>query len=168
MVEVSFFNLILLLSVKRLSRPRGSQSLKLGKCMHEVVSVKKLQASLLSFLQNFPLGQQIYWLVNICSFKYSTCETFSPFSHPLSQKRPTTYYCMWWVLYKGGGRTYLWMMPCYHTFTMYSWWTVTPRVSLCPLLLSSHGAWSRASALQVEFGELVYDMYTRGEHTRVP
>ena len=38
---------------------------------------------------------------------------------------------------------------------LYSWWTVTPRVSLCPLLLWHHRAWPRASSLQGEFGELV-------------
>ena len=64
------------------------------------------------------------------------------------------------VLYKWGGRTYLWMMPSYHILLccneLYWWWTVTPRVTLCPLLLFHHWAWPRASALQVEFAELVY------------
>ena len=43
-----------------------------------------------------------------------------------------------------------------------------PAVSLCPLLLSTHWAWPRATALLVEFGELVYSVYTQGEPTRVP
>ena len=51
---------------------------------------------------------------------------------------------------------------------LYSWWTVTPWVSLWPVLLFHHWAWPSASVLQVEFGELVYGMYTRGEPTRVP
>ena len=50
--------------------------------------------------------------------------------------------------------TYVWChvnIPLLCCNELYSWWTVTPRVSLCPLLLSAHWAWPRASALQVEF-----------------
>ena len=88
---------------------------------------------------------------------------FHYFSHPLSQKRPTTYYSIWWgaVLWgwfdlpmKDAMSAYL-----YYVAVSYSWWTVIPRVSLCPVLLFHHWAWPRARALQVEFGELVYGMY---------
>ena len=67
--------------------------------------------------------------------------------------------------------TYEWchvIIPLLCCNELYSWWTVTPRVSLCQVLLSAHWAWPRASALQVEFGELVYGVYTRGEPMKVP
>ena len=41
-------------------------------------------------------------------------------------------------------------------------------VSLCPVLLSAHWEWPRASAPQVEFGVLLYGMYARGDPKRVP
>ena len=60
---------------------------------------------------------------------------FNSHSHPLSQKCPTTYYCMWLGAEQMGGRTYLRMMPCQHTFTMLQWVVVvvdshTPGVAL--------------------------------------
>ena len=70
--------------------------------------------------------------------------------------------------------TYEWchvIIPLLCCNELYSWWTVTPRVSLCPLLLSAHWAWPRASAIQEEFGELVYMACTleatpRGSHKK--
>ena len=65
--------------------------------------------------------------------------------------------------------TYEWchvIIPLLCCNELYSWWTVTPRVSLCPVLMSTHWAWPRATAFQVEFGELVYIACTLGASPR--
>ena len=60
--------------------------------------------------------------------------------------------------------TYEWchvIIPLLYCNELYSW-TVTPRVSLCPVLLSAHWAWPRASALQVVWRAGTYMACTLG------
>ena len=66
----------------------------------------------LNYIKYFKSFHNIHLLVLLNPFS---------FSHPLSQKRPTSYYCMWWGAVQRGWLTSLWMMPYHSTFTMLQW-----------------------------------------------
>ena len=100
---------------------------------------------------------------------YAKCmfrQIYTLFSHPLSQKRPTILLYVVRCCTKGVVElTYEWchvIIPLLCCNELYTWWTVTPHVC-SGHICRPHTGHCPGLLPVVQFGELVYGVYTQGE-----